>query len=449
MSADSNASDAQSRNDEPSFRRSNAVSAAPSTRTKLFSLQSDIDPSNLFIQVCTYTLEAILITFRRHALASALPIFACFGAGSLYGWSAYLPAVRAAFAVSYMQASMVFSAAIACFTLGVLIGPRLLTKLSDSSRTAYTSAFGLLCIVVACASSAFPVFLLAYGMGFGFASGMLYNHSLTVVSGSRSSTWLVPATVASFGLGGAVFGSLTAWLGVTGWGIWSVLPAAICLAFVAILAAAGKNKQDRLPSNGPPPALPTAFQARPTIILWAIFACGSFSGLVTLGFAAQLVSRGDAVTVQFGLAVIVAAMGNTLGRLLAAPITFVLNPSTAIALALAVSSVSLCALIMLEGQAVSAAAIFFIALAYGRVAAAMPLLVKEQTGGAEFAQVFGWVFTGWGLAGLVGPWLAGFLLDTTGGFQAVLTTCLLVTLVGLFVISRLSGGVGSGGSPSG
>ena len=72
-----------------------------------------------------------------------------------------------------------------------------------------------------------------------------------------------------------------------------------------------------------------------------------------------------------------------------------------------------------------------------------PLLVGAGIPEAGFARVFGWVFTGWGLAGLVGSWGAGFLLDASGGFEPVSTACFAVTLVGLVIVSCIPGDIGS------
>ena len=56
----------------------------------------------------------------------------------------------------------------------------------------------------------------------------------------------------------------------------------------------------------------------------------------------------------------------------------------------------------------------------------MPLLVKSQVKDAAFSGSFGWVFTGWGVAGLLGPWGAGGLFDATGSLKVPIVVCILL-----------------------
>ena len=51
---------------------------------------------------------------------------------------------------------------------------------------------------------------------------------------------------------------------------------------------------------------------------------------------------------------------------------------------------------------------------------ALPVLVSRLYGPRRFAAVYGQVFTAWGTGGILAPWLAGRLLDLTGGYNAAL-----------------------------
>ena len=68
----------------------------------------------------------------------------------------------------------------------------------------------------------------------------------------------------------------------------------------------------------------------------------------------------------------------------------------------------------------AAAALCSSGLAYGMNAVAVPVVVGRLTRPELFTKAYGRVFTGWGVGGLLAPWLAGRLYDRTGGYAASL-----------------------------
>ena len=365
---------------------------------------------------------------------SGLTILGCFAGGSLYGWSGYLPAVRAQFNVSTASASMVFSLALFSFTLGVLLGPYVLARISTPYRLAVLAGFAFLVLSFAAASVGFTGFVLSYGLCFGFVAGAVYNHAISAASASASATLLVPVSVAAFGLGGAVFGPVYVRLAASGWGLWSLVPALACFAIVAVLALAVR----------PLPALGKGDQTQPeatispnkTILtLGIIFATGSSSGLIVLGFASQILPNGADAVGLASLAIFFAAIGNTIGRLSSALSTGWFGPARAIMGALSLSMIALGGLIFASTPAVVVGWMFLVAFAYGQLAATMPLLVRSQVSALAFSSSFGWVFIGWGVAGLLGPWSAGWVMDMTGNIQISLILCILLAALSLWLVS--------------
>ena len=59
----------------------------------------------------------------------------------------------------------------------------------------------------------------------------------------------------------------------------------------------------------------------------------------------------------------------------------------------------------------AAAALCSSGLAYGMNAVAVPVVVGRLTRPELFTKAYGRVFTGWGVGGLLAPWLAGRLYD--------------------------------------
>lgn len=358
-----------------------------------------------------------------------LPIVGSFAGGSLYGWSGFAPAVRASFHVSHAQTSMVFSVALVSFTFGVLFGPTVFARLPVARRLASIAGLAVLCLFLAGVSPTFALFVLGYGLGFGFASGALYNHAISHMSQSGRPNLLVPITVAAFGLGGAAFGAGSIWLTQLGFGVWSHAPALVCLvAVVAVSLALGPSDEVGQTKGGP---LFPRFPGRDILRLWVIFACGSVPGLIIMGMAVEFLPPGSDAVMLAGLAVVLAATGNTAGRLAAGVIAPLYGPARGIVLSLILSSLSLVALLLSTAPVAVLTALLLVALAYGHLAAHMPLLVKSRVSAQAFSTAFGWVFTGWGFAGLVGPWGAGWLFDQTGDFTITLGICLCSVILGL------------------
>ena len=76
---------------------------------------------------------------------------------------------------------------------------------------------------------------------------------------------------------------------------------------------------------------------------------------------------------------------------------------------------------------------------FGTLFAVSAPLVAECFGLLHFGTVFGMVFTAYGfLAGLLGPWLGGYMLDATGdSFEIVFTYMGLCLFLAAFLISRV------------
>jgi len=357
--------------------------------------------------------------------APVVPILACFGGGSLYGWSGYMPAVQARFDLGHGAGGLVFSLALVSFTAGVLLGPSLLARLPERRQILCAAAFAAAGLLGAALSSGLALFAFGFSVVFGGASGALYNLAVSIGARHARAHFLVPISVAVFALGGAVFGPLHLWLGAQGWGLWSVWPAlavllcvvGLSLGLTPVPAPTGHSAETRVPVAN-----------AELLRLWAVFAAGSCAGLVVLGFAAQMVGAEAAFAAR---AIGLAAVGNTLGRLSAAPVAHRFGPAKGMAFALALTILALGGLMLRGTPDMVTATLFCVALGYGHLAAQMPLLVRAQVPQADFSRAFGWVFTGWGVAGLAGPWTAGVLFDAAGSMRPALMLCAVLCALSL------------------
>ena len=388
------------------------------------------------------------ITHQHLCIAAAQ----CFCAGGLYGWSALVPLIENTFAGSTAEAGRVFSIAIVSFTTAVLLLPRLPEGVRSLAANGLLGIAGVVSLLLATAAAAYWQFLIFFSVGFGFVSGALYINVLTMAANTTRARWFTPLMVAMFGFGGVVFGPLWRQLLAHGWEAKSLLPLAFLLFFSSVMAmyadkrtlAARLNSRlhwrpfwrpfwrNRVPVTTS--VMQTRYDGR-FVLIWAIFATGSSAGLMVLGLASKIIEHaGGSVNVaSAGIAGI--ALGNTLGRLSVSAQLCVMS-STQVALLATMTIGAGLMLVSVSALGVSTAiGLSLVALGYGIMASAIPVMVQQQFGAANFSRFFSIAFTAWGLAGLTAPWLAGVLFDASGSFSSSIQLALAATaLCGLLLV---------------
>jgi len=79
-----------------------------------------------------------------------------------------------------------------------------------------------------------------------------------------------------------------------------------------------------------------------------------------------------------------------------------------------------------------------IGFAYGGTIAAYPAAIAKLFDVKDIAKIYGRVFTAWGCAGLLGPWLAGYLFDISKDYHLALLAAASFGLVSILAMILLS-----------
>ena len=96
-------------------------------------------------------------------------------------------------------------------------------------------------------------------------------------------------------------------------------------------------------------------------------------------------------------------------------------------------------LIFVPGATAALFAMAFVGLSYGIASGAYPSAVAIFFGVARYGRNFGILITAWGIAGLLSPWLGGWLFDRSGSYELASITGLGLASVGLIVSLRIRG----------
>lgn len=377
----------------------------------------------------------------RAVLASGL---VCFCAGALYGWSALIAPLQATFAVTTAQTGLVFSLAIVSFTLAVIATPMIPI---ETARPRIVGAYGFiaaLCVYGAAHAASFPAYLLWFSGGFGAASGGVYITALGVAGRMRRHTVATPAMVAAFGLGGAVFGPLWRQLDGLGWGLSGLIPLGVVLVVASLIAALTPAPRQHVIAQNRGPAIgQDVYTRRMMRLIWILFALGSFSGLMVLGLGAKMM---DAAGANAGLASVGMAgiaLGNTGGRLSVAGLSQRLQMEQILSIALALTLIGLTVALIPVSPASVCLGLFLVAMGYGLVASTVPVLTRITFGSLSFQRSFAVIFTAWGLAGFLAPWVGGALYDLGQSFTLPLICAVFTAVTFGIAIRRLAKGTPS------
>ncbi|SDP80100.1 OFA family MFS transporter [Desulforhopalus singaporensis] len=378
-----------------------------------------------------------LTTFATSTIGVAL--------GILYVWSVIKSGIPDAWGWSNADKALPYSIMTIAFSFTMVPAGRL-QDIIGPRRVILLGGFltGLGCIISGLGGDS----KLAYVVGFGLVTGIGVGCGYCALAPSamrwfppQKTGFIVGIVVAGIGLSPVFLAPLSAWslnffqfvndVGVVekgisntiislGFGIWAVV--ALCVGLIQI------------PPVGYTPGLysmaSTARHTSDTSMTWRqmvstsqfwlmffMFFAGSATGLIFISVATDLGK--NALGSWAFLAVIVLSLGNSGGRILAGILSDKIGRQLTMFCEFACQGLVVCLLFWLSKHGggswfVVLFVVFMIGLNYGSNHALFPATCKDFYGLEHFGVNFGLLFCAFGTAGLVMPWLNGFLQDVTG-----------------------------------
>ncbi len=365
--------------------------------------------------------------------------------GSIHSFSIFIRPLEASLGAERGHVSLVYSMALVCLTVLVLYGYRIYPRAQPAVIIFAACGVAALGIFIAALSDHMWQIFVGYSLVFGAANGLGYGFVLQLVSRAmpQHKGFAMGAVTATYAVGATVFARILAFfvspysaagafkllavvLLVTG-GIASVLIWHTRVRYDTVNNMTGKGRS----------------QSSQMILFWAAYGLSVFAGLMAIGHAAGIVqSSQHASSSNSELAVwgaVLIGAGNALGGFAGGYLSDRISVRGLLVILPLISALSLFVLAVSPSAHFSAYILSFIGMTYGAIIAVYPYAINFQYGEFEGPRVYGRVFTAWGLAGLLGPLLAGTLYDHTGNYAWPLTVagCAAVLSATVIIFSNI------------
>lgn len=360
--------------------------------------------------------------------------------GSVYAWSTFVPSLIEEYGLTRAHCGFIFGMLFALFTVSMTVSGRLLVSHGPKLVAAIAAVcFGAGYGLAAFSDGAYLLLLVAVGGLVGISNGFGYVGPLTVgMKWFPDKKGLITGiVVAGFGLGAVLLSAVGQRLLATGMDVLTFFGwMGAVLGPVLFIAAMGMAS---------PPAPETkshkgnAFAVLRTLPFWLVtlgMFSGTCAGLMIIGNLTLIVEeRGLSVT-EAVLSISIFAVGNAAGRIgwghAFDRYTYLVIPA---------SLAFFCGVILLLLVPLPAVLMLLLTgllgFGFGACFVVYASSLSRYFGVEMFPQVYPLCFLGYGVAGILGPTLGGWLADLNGTFT--LPILLGAGLVGLTSIVTLAG----------
>jgi MFS transporter, OFA family, oxalate/formate antiporter len=340
--------------------------------------------------------------------------------GSAYAFSALFPGLSAEFNASRGEIALVFSlAAFIFYSLGAVAGP-----LAARWSTRRLVAAGLAAMVVgyltASQSTSLAALYIAYGVGVGLGIGLSYVPAIGAVQ-----SWFIRKRARASGIATAGLGLGTLILPFAvgrlvphlGWRGCFLMLAAVITLIGPLAAMLIRRRRVAVDPNAPAMLSPLMAWGEPGFpLFYLVIVLGSLCIFIPYVHIVPA-ARDLGLSLDAGTALIaLIGIGNVFGRFVLAGLGDRLGAVRMLAILTGVVASSF----VLWASAGSFAALAMFAVifgaAYGGCVGLYPVVAADLFGTRNIGAMLGYLYTGVGIAALLGPTVAGFVFDRTGTY---------------------------------
>ena len=373
--------------------------------------------------------------------------------GVIYAWSVFVAPFGEDFGWNRTQVSVVFTIAILSVGSWFVVAGFLQDRYGPQRVAAFGGILYALGFYLASQTESLIWLYVTFGAIAGAGNGFGYAIPIPVCS-----KWFpdrrglaVGLVVGGYGAGSGIYGPLAREVLIPSYGWQGTMQISAVIFLVMTLVAARLLKN---PPAGykPPTAAPAAAGAAPKAaapatgrdfttaemvrtptfyLLWIAYCLGAAAGLMVIS---QLVPVGEAAGLgaAAGLGLTIGAIGNTGGRVLSGWMSDTFGRLNTLRLMVLLSAAALPLFYLFAGQVL----LFYLLLiviyyCYGTLLSVFASTCADFYGTRHMGVNYGLLFSAWGVAGIIGPVIAGRVFDLTGSYETAFYLAAVLSVVAL------------------
>jgi len=349
--------------------------------------------------------------------------------GGVYAWSTLSVWIKEEMGISSAQAGLVFGMTIMVFTIVMVFSGRILPQFGPRKTASIGALFFFLGYLLAAYSHAsFALLLLGISVLSGIGIGFAYVVPLSVcLKWFPNQKGLVTGlSVGGFGGGAILLSAIIeeaylSSLSLSSFLLWYSIISFVLLFLCAQLLAvpeASSSVQERPPRS--------AYRNSVMILSSMGMFAGTFAGLLVVGNLSPLVQEWGLSEVQAVLAVMLFSVGNASARIVWG---YIFDRIGALSIPLSLLLFSLATLMLLASGPNIPLILVLVALlgfSFGANFVLYAAVIAHAYPLHFFSSLYPLCFLFYGIAGLLGPGIGGWLRDATGSYMTSLVLCLLI-----------------------
>ena len=356
--------------------------------------------------------------------------------GTLYAWSVFVAPLEKEFGWKRAETSNVFTIAVVVFALTFIVAGRLQDKYGPFWVSLTGGVLVSLGFFLCAFTHSLNYLYVCFGVIGGLGNGFGYATPIPVMS-----KWFpdkrglaVGLAVGGYGGGSAIFGPLANLKLIPAYGVHTtfMILGGIFLVMTVFGAFLLHNPPVGYKPAGwtPAPAAKaagTTYEFTPGEVLrtptfyfmWVAYALGTSAGLMVIS---QLVPFAKSVHVSTAelatMGLVVGAVANAAGRILSGWMSDALGRLNVLRVMIAISMIAMPILYQVGGNVTLLyATVFVVYWCYGTQLSVNGSTAADFWGTKNAGINYGMLFTAWGVAGIIGPRIAGVLFDKYKNYQ--------------------------------
>jgi OFA family oxalate/formate antiporter-like MFS transporter len=367
--------------------------------------------------------------------------------GSLYAWSVFVLPLEKEFGWRRAQTSWVFTIAIVFFAASFVLAGRIQDKRGPTICAAIGGTLVAIGFILASFTTSLIFLYIVFGVVVGIGNGFGYATPTPVAS-----KWfpdkrglVVGLMVGGYGAGSAIVGPVaTALIASVGWRTTFQLLGAVFFVMGMIGTLLLRNPPPGYrPPHWAPPAVaaaasktdftPAEMVRTPTFyLLWIAYCLGATAGLMTISQLAPFaVSTGLSMS-GFWNPLTITAFGNAGGRILSGWLSDTLGRLTTLRTMVLISAIAMPVWFLVRNDVLLFFVLAFIVYwCYGTQLSVFASTTADFYGTKNLGMNYGLLFTAWGVAGVLGPIIAGRVFDAFGDYRYAFYTAGALAIVAL------------------